>query len=159
MLGVVSLPSPSLNSPCGSKSNLSDLSYDGLKQISVFKALKVMWEKKGWFACKDHICSPSVCALGPHHHHLKSCGDYQTRAVKCFVVHGDENDCGFCFLCPTPLSWCLYWQMIFHPFSVFCDLACQFLNITPTYFSRVWKMSIHFLWLNYFFSIRIKEGK
>lgn len=28
--------------PCGLKSNLSDFTYDGLKQVSVFKALKVM---------------------------------------------------------------------------------------------------------------------
>lgn len=44
-VGVIFSPSP--KSPCGLKSNLSDFTYDGLKQVSVFKALKVTWEKPG----------------------------------------------------------------------------------------------------------------
>lgn len=46
-VGVIFSP----KSPCGLKSNLSDFTYDGLKQVSVFKALKVMWEK--WTACTE----------------------------------------------------------------------------------------------------------
>ena len=53
------LPPPP-KSPCGLKSNLSDFTYDGLKQVSVFKALKVTWEK--WTACTDHTLR-LVCAL------------------------------------------------------------------------------------------------
>lgn len=54
--GVIFLPP---KSACGLKSNLSDFSYDGLKQVSVFKTLKVISEKRS--LCTDpnllsHLC-------------------------------------------------------------------------------------------------------
>lgn len=52
-------------SPCGLKSNLSDFTYDGLKQVSVFKALKVMWEN--WPACADHTLCLTCTAPEVHH--------------------------------------------------------------------------------------------
>lgn len=91
-LGVIFSPHP--KSPCGLKSNLSDFTYDGLKQISVFKALKVMWEK--WFACKDHIC----CSLS-----APSSAPYN-------VLWWLSNE-------QSELSWCAWRWLLFLFYAVF----------------------------------------
>lgn len=92
------------------KSNLSDFTYDGLKQVSVFKALKVMWEK--WLACTDHICvSPSAPLKGTTQHLVMII----KRADWIVLVCMKMDDCLFSvFLCCTLLPWYLLWYMIFH---------------------------------------------
>lgn len=76
-VGVIFSP----KSPCGLKSNLSDFTYDGLKQVSVFKALKVMWEK--WTACTER--TPCVSPVPVLKCTIQSCDrdGYQTCKVNC----------------------------------------------------------------------------
>lgn len=103
------------NLPRGLKSNLSDFTYDGLKQHSVFKALKVMWEK--WTVCTDHaaVHHPTSCVCGDQYTPSDSeknvheagwlhCGVflYVGGAAHTFLLmcgdKGTSNTCGLCML-------------------------------------------------------------
>lgn len=82
---------------CGIKSNLSDFSYDGLKQVSVFKVLKVtlglMESRNGlhvWVASQRLVM--------------------MSRGANWSALH--ENGCLLCMLPPSPSV-----------FAVICDFT------------------------------------
>lgn len=138
-MGVIFSP----KSPCGLKSNLSDITYDGLKQVSVFKALKVMWEK--WIACTDH--TPCLICLCPRVHFSIS------RLIVMKIEQRDE------------WSWCAWiWMLFFVPCTWFytcfdsCVIACKSL-ILHLYISKGAGNVVVSIygWINCFCSIYIKR--
>lgn len=117
-VGVIFSP----KSPCGLKSNLSDFTYDGLKQVSVFKALKVMWEK--WTACTER--TPCVSPVPVLKCTIQSCDrdGYQTCKVNCGFWKNVHEDC--LSLCCAVLNCC----------HIFPTFACRS-TILVSGFSKV----------------------
>lgn len=146
-VGVIFSP----KSPCGLKSNLSDFTYDGLKQVSVFKALKVMWEK--WIACTDHhlVFSPvlPVCGLKctiQRHVIVMIFKQAQWSAfLKKMCMKMDDFTLCFCaFFVPFFFFCNDTWSSTF-PNS--CDLACKSLILYSNISKGKGKLCFQSLWL------------